>query len=121
MRFGKAGKRSLLVGAFVACLFAATQQAQAEWVVVPYGAEPMRKAERAAELIVRALSNRRVPVISLHETRDRLRARSQRPSEPQAEDARAIAAHKDAAVEDAAFGRRDAARRNAEQGRRARW
>lgn len=87
----------------------------ADWTVIPYGQSPSRSAQRASELLVRALQDRRVPVVSLHETRDRFRSRAPWPEDPSPETRARLAQYRTMAIEHAAYGRHDAARKAAQQ------
>lgn len=98
---------------FVVMLHSVTATAQSEWAVVPYGHGKLDQAERAAESVVRALLDRQVSVLSLHETRDRMVARSREPNETTAEDRTRIREATGRAIEHAAYGRRSEARNEA--------
>jgi len=105
-------RSACLVGLLWSCLVP-TVGAQADWAVVPYGHGDLQQAERAAESVVRALVDRQVSVLSLHETRDRLVARSRKPNETTAEDRTRVREATGRAIEHAAYGRRNEARNEA--------
>ncbi len=102
----------VLIPALVSAL-SATAQAQSDWAVVPYGFGKIQQAERAAESVVRALVDRQVSVLSLHETRDRLVSRSRKPNETTAEDRARVREATGRAIEHAAYGRKNEARNEA--------
>jgi hypothetical protein len=93
--------------------WAAAARAQGDWIVVPYGTGKNAQAERAAESVVRALVARRVPVLSLHETRDRWVAHSRKPHETTAEDRARLREATARTLEHAAYGRKAEARSEA--------
>ena len=104
----------------VLCLALAPARAAAlDWVVVPYGLSDLSAATRAADRLVRALSERRIAVASPHEARDVFLDRSRAPAPLDPQGAKLLADLRKRALDHAAYGRRDAARRAAEEAMRA--
>jgi hypothetical protein len=107
-------RHTLLCASLLSLFYAASTRAQNDWIVVPYATgKTNAQAERAAESVVRALVARRVPVLSLHETRDRWVAHARKPHETTAEDRARLREATARAIEHAAYGRRNEARNEA--------
>ncbi len=104
---------AFLLGTLLAAPLSSSAHAQTDWAVVPYGYGKIQQAERAAESVVRALVDRQVSVLSLHETRDRFVARSRKPNETTAEDRARLREATGRAIEHAAYGRKHEARNEA--------
>jgi hypothetical protein len=96
----------------------ASRAAALDWVVVPYGVSHTASATRAADRLVRALAERRLLVASTHELKDLFQRRSRAHLTLDPQLARTISDARKRALEHAAFGRRDAARRAAEEAMR---
>jgi hypothetical protein len=90
-----------------------------DWIVVPYGVSNPAPAARAADRLVRALADRRLVVASQHELRDLFLERSRPYAVPDPQLSKSIADARRRALDHATYGRRDAARRAAEEAMRA--
>jgi hypothetical protein len=111
-----------LLRASVAALFSLLPALRAhalDWVVIPYGAPETSAAVRAGDKLVAALAERRLAVASVHEVKDLFLSRSRPQQEPDPGAARTLAELRRRALDHAAYGRRDAARRAAEEALRS--
>jgi hypothetical protein len=108
--------RTLSQLVFVACMLLASTVAHAQTfgrtVVLPYGPAAAAGAQAAAEPLEAALQARRIPLISMHDARDRFITRSRPPLAPNDTDVDVLAREAQNAIEHVAFGRSAAAQRS---------
>jgi hypothetical protein len=107
---------TLLRVVVVSCLLVASSVAHAQTfgrtVVLPHGAGDAQPAQLSAQAVETALAARRVPIISLHDARDRFISRSRPPLVADESDVDILAKEARNAIEHVAFGRAAAAQRS---------
>src|SRR5687768_12345461 len=94
----------VLAGAFLLRSEAAAQP-MGEVVIVPFGGAELNDGIAASGMLEAALSDAQVPVISLHDARDRFTARSRTPQLASDSDVDVLAREARDAIEHVAFGR----------------
>jgi hypothetical protein len=77
--------------------------------------ESVAKEQRIADQVEASLSARGVPLVSMHDARDRIQAQSRPPVAPDSSDLDLLAREARAAIEHVAFGRSAAAQRSVEE------
>jgi hypothetical protein len=105
---------SILLLAALSAAFPAHVLAQpmGKTVVLPLGAPDAKAALSAADALEAALAARRVPMVSMHDARDRFKARSRQPLTATTSDLDVLAREARQALEHVAFGRTAAAQRS---------
>jgi hypothetical protein len=99
-------------GIFSADSMPCSAQPLGKTVLVAHGVGDLRAAITALPQLESQLSARRVPIISMHDARDRLHARSRAPQAPSASDLDTLAKEAQQAVRHVAFGRSAAAEKS---------
>jgi hypothetical protein len=105
--------------AVVWCALQARSAAALDWIVIPYGVSSSVEATRAADKLAHGLAERRLGVASQHELRDLFLERSRAHLPADAKLASMLAEARTRALDHAAYGRREAARRAAEEAMQA--
>jgi hypothetical protein len=105
---------SILLAVALCALIPARGLAQpmGKTIVVPLGAPDPKAALAAADALEAALAGRRVPLVSMHDARDRFNARSRPPLTATTSDLDVLAREARQALEHVAFGRTAAAQRS---------